>query len=235
MQQAQAFTMLAGVFGVVIAAAVVMIKLKIKKNKEESDLSDLSAKERDEIRLREENAKKPKQKKAKKQRNPPKTVQQTLPYKRVCDDHIFKVDDNKYSKTYKFEDVNYAIAKQDEQESIFLGYCSVLNSFDTNADIQITVHNNRVNKSDFERMVLIKHKGDGFDDYRDSYNDMLIEKMEQGQNGIIRNKYITVTLQAIDLETAQSKFNTIDLELVNAFKRVGSEIKPLTSGPLSKK
>ena len=228
-KQAQAFTLIASAFGVVIAAAVVTMKLRSKKKKEESDLSALTAKERDEIRLREENKKKPKEKKIRKKRVVPKTVQKTLPYRMVCDDYIFKVDDNRYSKTYQFEDVNYQIAKQDEQESIFLGYCSVLNSFDTNADIQMTVHNNRVNRADFERMVLIKHKEDGYDNYRDEYNDMLIEKMEQGQNGIIRNKYITVTLQAADLENARSKFNTIDLDLLNAFKKVGSNIKVLTS------
>ncbi|MBR1382347.1 MAG: conjugal transfer protein, partial [Ruminococcus sp.] len=229
-KQAQAFTLLAGAFGVVIAVAVIFIKMRGKKSKtEKDDLSALTAKERDEIRIKEESRKKPKEKKIKKKRPAPKTVQKTLPYQRVCDEYIIKVDDNKYSKTYQFEDINYQIAKQDEQESIFLGYCSVLNSFDTNADIQITVHNNRVNKVDFERMVLIKHKGDGFDSYRDAYNDMLIEKMEQGQNGIIRNKYITVTLQAADLENAQTKFNTIDLELLNAFKKIGSAIKPLTS------
>ena len=228
-KQAQAFTLIAAAFGVVIAATVIAIKVRGKKKKEESDLSALTAKERDEIRLREENKKKPKEKKIKKKKSVPKTVQKTLPYQMVCDDYIFKVDDNRYSKTYQFEDVNYQIAKQDEQESIFLGYCSVLNSFDTNADIQLTVHNNRVNKADFERMVLIKHRGDGYDNYRDEYNDMLIEKMEQGQNGIIRNKYITVTLQAADLENARSKFNTIDLDLLNAFKKVGSNIKALTS------
>ena len=228
-KQAQAFTLIAAAFGVVIAATVIAIKVRGKKKKEESDLSALTAKERDEIRLREENKKKPKEKKIKKKKSVPKTVQKTLPYQRVCDDYIFKVDDNRYSKTYQFEDVNYQIAKQDEQESIFLGYCSVLNSLDTNADIQITVHNNRVNHADFERMVLIGHKDDGYDEYRDEYNDMLIEKMEQGQNGIICNKYITVTLQAADLENARSKFNTIDLDLLNAFKKVGSNIKPLTS------
>ena len=228
-KQAQAFTFLAGAFGVVIAAAVIMMKMKGKKKTAKEDLSALTAKERDDIRIKEENNKKPKERKLKKKRPAPRTVQKTLPYQRVCDDYIFKVDDNKYSKTYIFEDINYQIARQEEQESIFLGYCSVLNSFDTNADIQLTVHNNRVNKADFERMVLIKHKGDGFDRYRDAYNEMLIEKMEQGQNGIIRNKYITVTLQAADLENAQTKFNTIDLELLNAFKKIGSAIKPLTS------
>ncbi len=140
-----------------------------------------------------------------------------------------KVDDNKYSKTYRFEDVNYSIAKQEEQEGIFLGYCSVLNSFDTSADLQITVHNNRVNKADFNKMVLLKHKGNDFDKYVDVYNDMLVDKMEQGQNGIIRNKYLTVTVQSADLETAQSKFISIDLELTNAFKKIGSALTPLTS------
>lgn len=188
-----------------------------------------SAKDRDERRLKELNAKKPKEKKVRKKRTVPRTVQKSLPYKCVCDEYIFKADENHYSKTYCFEDINYSIANQEEQEGIFLGYCSVLNSFDTNTDIQITVHNNRVNKAKFNEMVLLKHKGDGFDRYIDIYNDMLIEKMEQGQNGIIRSKYLTVTVQAADLDTAKAKFTSIDLEVMNAFKKIGSIIKPMTS------
>ena len=227
-QQAQAFSLIAAAFGVLVAAAVMVGKAK-KRRKQKDDLSALTAKERDEIRLREKAKKKPKDKKKRKKRKAPKTVQQTMPYRKVCDESIIMLDEGRYSKTYRFEDINYSIAKQDEQESIFLGYCSVLNSFDTSADIQVTVHNNRVNKADFERMVLLKHTGDGYDKYRDEYNDMLREKMEQGQNGIIRNKYITVTVQAADLESAKSKFGTIDLELLNMFKKIGSNIKPLSS------
>ncbi|MCX4257818.1 MAG: ATP-binding protein [Oscillospiraceae bacterium] len=226
---AQAFLLLAGVFGAAIAAAVFMKKIKRKNISEDADLSELSARERDEIRLNKQKRKKPKKQKIKKKRVVPKTMQKTLPYKRVCDNYIYKVEENRYSKTYRFEDINYAIAKQEEQEGIFLGYCSVLNSFDTSADIQVTVHNNRVNKEKFNEMVLLKHKGDNFDKYVDSYNDMLVEKMEQGQNGIIRNKYLTVTVQAAYLEAAKSKFATIDLELTNAFKKIGSSITPMTS------
>lgn len=214
---------------VLIAAAVSMFYMKNVKKKLTSDKSKLSAKDRDDLRLSEQKAKKPKKNRVHKKRIVPKTVQKTIPYQQVCDKYIFKVDDNKYSKTYCFEDVNYSIAKQEEQEAIFLGYCSVLNSFDTSTDIQVTVHNNRVNKDDFNKMVLLKHKGDIFDKYIDVYNEMLIEKMEQGQNGIIRSKYMTVTVQAADLESAQAKFNSIDLELVNAFKKIGSVIVPLTS------
>ena len=224
-----AFLLLAGVFGAAVAAAVFYMKNSKKKLADPNDISQLSAKERDSLRLNRQKKKKPKKKRVSKKRIVPKTTQKTLPYKRVCDEYIIKIDDNKFSKTYRFEDVNYAIAKQEEQEAIFLAYCSVLNSFDTSADIQITVHNNRVNKADFNKMVLLKHKGDSFDHYIDVYNEMLVEKMEQGQNGIIRNKYLTVTVQAADLESARAKFASIDLEVINAFKKIGSIITPLTS------
>lgn len=228
-KNAQAFLLLAGVFGAVIAAMVLKRKFQKDKRKKAADKSQLTAKERDEIRLAEKKRKKEKKKVVKKKCSVPRTTQKTLPYKCVCDNYLMKVDDNKYSKTYVFEDVNYSIAKQEEQESIFLGYCSVLNSFDTSADIQITVHNNRVNKDEFNRMVLLRYKGNDYDHYIDVYNEMLKDKMEKGQNGIIRKKYLTVTLQAPDLETARGKFTAIDLELMNAFKKIGSFITPLTS------
>lgn len=197
--------------------------MKKKKNPAES------AKLRDEQRLKAENAKKPKQKKARKKRSVPKTVQKTLPYQKIVYDCIFRIDDSHFSKTYRFDDINYSIAKQEDQEAIFLGYCAVLNSLDTGADMQITVYNNRVNKAKFNDMVLLKHKGDGFDRYIDVYNQMLTEKMEQGQNGIIRSKFLTVTVQAADEDAARVKFSSIDVEIVNAFKKLGSETRPMTA------
>lgn len=188
-----------------------------------------TAKARDEQRLREENSRKPKQQKKRKKRSVPKTVQKTLPYQMIVYDCIFRIDDSHFSKTYRFEDINYSIAKQEEQEAIFLGYCAVLNSLDTGADMQITVYNNRVNKAKFNDMVLLKCKGDGFDRYIDVYNQMLTHKMEQGQNGIIRSKFLTVTVQAADADAARVKFSSIDVEIINAFKKLGSDTRPMTA------
>lgn len=204
-------------------------ELKESKKAEKDKITALSARERDNARIKAEKQKN--SKKLKKVRPPKvkKTVQDTLPYIHICNEYIFEVEENKFSKTYIFSDVNYTIAHQDEQESIFLGYCSVLNSFDSSVNIQVTVHNNKVNKADFNNMVLLKHKNNEFDRYIDIYNKMLTEKMKQGQNGIIRNKYITITVPAADLYTAEAKFSSIDLELTNSFKRIGSSIYPLTS------
>ena len=40
----------------------------------------------------------------------PKSVQNVIPIKTIWDDGIFLVGRNKYAKTFKFEDINYAVA-----------------------------------------------------------------------------------------------------------------------------
>ena len=40
----------------------------------------------------------------------PKSVQSVIPIKTIWEDGIFLVGNNKYAKTFKFEDINYAVA-----------------------------------------------------------------------------------------------------------------------------
>ncbi len=59
----------------------------------------------------------------------PKSIQETIEIMEVSESGIFKVQQNKYSKTYKFMDINYTTATYDEQEEILQRYCKFLNSF----------------------------------------------------------------------------------------------------------
>lgn len=139
------------------------------------------------------------------------------------------VDKNRFSKTYKFDDVNYTSASGEQQEAIFLAYCDVLNGIDTTADLQITIHNNKVNRRDFERKILLSPQNDGFNKYREEYNEMLREKLMQGQNGISCNKYMTLTVTAADIEAAAQKIATIEVHLRMGFQKIGSRIKALNA------
>jgi len=161
-------------------------------------------------------------------RKVPKTAQQTIPYLRVCDDSVIEVEKNRYSRTYEFDDVNYHIAKQADQEDIFLRYCSILNSFDTTVDVQITILNNRINISDFKDRVLLKMKNDSFDEYRREYNEMLLEKISQGQNEIQRHKYLTISVEAESLQIARNKFYSFETELYSNFRKLNSNLKELS-------
>ena len=40
----------------------------------------------------------------------PKTIQDVIPIQRIWKDGIFLVEKNKYSYTFKFSDINYAVA-----------------------------------------------------------------------------------------------------------------------------
>jgi hypothetical protein len=111
----------------------------------------------------------------------PKGVQQIIPINRVWDDGIFLVG-NKYAKTYKFEDINYAVASREEKEALFLAYSELLNSLDSGATTKITINNRRLNKVDFENRILIPMRGDNLDTYRKEYNKMLIDKATGANN-----------------------------------------------------
>ena len=77
----------------------------------------------------------------------PKSVQAVIPIKTVWEDGIFLVVKNKYAKTFKFEDINYAVASREDKEAMFLEYSELLNALDSGATTKITINNRRLNRS----------------------------------------------------------------------------------------
>lgn len=85
----------------------------------------------------------------------PKGVQDVIPISVVYDDGIFKIGKDKYSKTFKFTDINYAVASRENKEGIFLEYFELLNFFDNGATTKITINNRHLNHLDFENTISI--------------------------------------------------------------------------------
>jgi len=151
----------------------------------------------------------------------PKGVQDVIPIKKVWDDGIFLVG-NKFSKTYKFEDINYAVASREDKEAMFLAYSELLNSLDSGATTKITINNRRLNKADFENSILIPMREDELDIYRKEYNKMLIDKAT-GANSIVQEKYITVSVCKKNIEEARNYFSRIGSDLMTHFSNLGSK------------
>ena len=153
--------------------------------------------------------------------NVPKSVQDAIPVKTIWQDGIFLVGKNKYSKCYKFSDINYAVASRDDKESMFLEYSEVLNSFDTGATTKITIMNRRLNKIDFEKTMIIPMANDNLDKYRKEYNKMLMSKIS-GANGIVQEKFITISVEKKSIEEARNYFSRVGTDLSNHLKDLGS-------------
>ena len=134
----------------------------------------------------------------------PKGVQDVIPVTAIFDDGIFKVGKDKYSKTYRFTDINYAVASREDKEAMFLEYSELLNSLDSGATTKITINNRRLNRLDFEQTILIPTTGDNLDEYREEYNKMLLDKAT-GANSIVQDKYITISINKKSVEDARKK------------------------------
>ena len=50
----------------------------------------------------------------------PKSVQDVIPVKRIYQDGVFLLSNGRFSKTYRFSDINYAVASKEDKESMFL-------------------------------------------------------------------------------------------------------------------
>lgn len=151
----------------------------------------------------------------------PKGVQQVIPIRALWPDGIFFVG-NKFSKSYRFEDINYAVASREDKETMFLSYSELLNSFDSGATTKITIHNRRLNRADFEGSILIPLRQDHLDTYREEYNEMLLAKAT-GANGTIQEKYITISVVKKNVEEARQYFARVGTELMSHFSRLGSK------------
>lgn len=152
----------------------------------------------------------------------PNGVQDVIPIRKIYDDGVFQVGDDKFSKTYKFTDINYAVASREDKEAMFLEYSELLNSFDSGATTKITINNRRLNRVDFEKNILIPLTGDALDEYRKEYNSMLLEKAID-TNAITQEKYITISVNKKSVEEARNYFARVGAELITHFGRLGSK------------
>ena len=151
----------------------------------------------------------------------PKKVQDMIPIQTIWPDGIFLNGKNKFSKMYRFTDINYAVASRDDKEGMFLEYSELLNSLDSGSTTKITINNRRLNRLDFEEQILIKMKDDGLNEYREEYNQMLLDKAT-GSNAIIQDKYVTISVVRKNIEDARIYFARVGADLVAHFARLGS-------------
>ena len=155
----------------------------------------------------------------------PRSVQQSIPIQRVWQDGIWQVN-GRFSQTWRFADINYSLASYEDQRDMFTSYCGVLNSLPTDAVTKITIHNRRLNSSDFQHSVLMRECGDDLDLYRLEYNRVLTEKAA-ASNNLIQDKYITVSVARKNAEEARAFFHRVDADLSKNLGRLDSGAKAL--------
>lgn len=157
----------------------------------------------------------------------PHSAQETIPYQRMWPDGVCLIDDHHYTKTVKFEDVNYQLAQNEDKSAIFSGWCDFLNYFDPSISVQFSFHDLAIGLDTFEQRVFIPPQEDDFNHIREEYATMLQNQLEKGNNGLTKSKYITFGIDADNIKAAKPRLERIELDIINNFKRLGVVAAPL--------
>ncbi len=155
----------------------------------------------------------------------PRSIQDTIPINRVWEDGVFLVGNNKYSKTIRFTDINYAVASKDDQLDMFMSYCDLINSLEVGVTTKITSFNRCISKSAFAKNLLPR-RDDDLDDYVTEHNKML-KGYEKLGSGITQSKYMTVSVVKNNYEEATTFFERVIGELKSRFLTLSSQIEVL--------
>ena len=75
----------------------------------------------------------------------PRKVQDLIPIDCIWKDGIFR-SGNKYSKSYRFTDINCQVASPDDKKRMFFDYSAILNGLDAGGSTKITINNHRMNR-----------------------------------------------------------------------------------------
>lgn len=205
--------------------------------KEKKVKQDKNARELDKERV-QSLKKNTNRKKIHQQRQVKKTTIHTMPYECFISDYIMLLKSNVrigneysniYSKTYQVPDTNYSSLTEDEQLEKMQLYIEMLNGFDSSISLQISILNTQINAEEFESTILLKENGSQYESMREEINSILSAKVMNGKNGLHCRKYITVTVIAVDYDTASTRFYNMEAHLVNCLNRLGTKLIPLNA------
>lgn len=181
--------------------------------------------------IKEHKKKKKQRVKKPERRKPQKTVpkkdekkisaQKTIAYKEMARDGICRVKDRCYSKTIRFSDINYQLAQNEDKNAIFENWCDFLNYFDSSIHFQLSFINHKSSMKEFENVIRIRPANDDFDEIRMEYAQMLRHQLAKGNNGLVKSKYITFSIEADNIREAKPKLERIESDILNNFKILG--------------
>lgn len=107
----------------------------------------------------------------------PKTAQDTIPFWEVYENGIFLVGEDKYTLIFSFENLDYKLLRDKEQEDIYESYQKLLNALPTDVHYQEFIMNSSINTEQLHKAMIPNERKINNELYDNYYNDILEEKI----------------------------------------------------------
>ena len=157
----------------------------------------------------------------------PQSAQNTIPFERMWEDGICRVCGNRYTKTIQFYDINYQLALKEDQEAILQMWGDYINYYDSSIDVQFSFINLFNSMTSEELAIYIEERQDRQNDIRVEFAKIIRDAREQGNNGLVKVKFATVSIEAENIKAARSRLKRIESDVLGNFKRLEVKAMPL--------
>ncbi|MGN0141693.1 MAG: VirB4-like conjugal transfer ATPase, CD1110 family [Roseburia sp.] len=154
-------------------------------------------------------------------------VQDAIEIRKIAPNGIFQVGERKWSKSYRVSDVNYTTKTYDEQLEFFYDWCKTIKAYDV--AVKLTIFNGNRDMNEIREKILYPLQNDPYDWLRDSYNDIIENKIVDGRKGIKQEIYLTITVERNDYEAARSYLTSLEGSYINNYAALHSTLHPLSA------
>lgn len=158
------------------------------------------------------------QDRAARKRPVPRSVRAVLGYKAMLPSGIAWLGEDEWSITLRLSDINYVAAEEDTQTGIIDQWGKFINSFGGGTRLQISVVNRVLDDEDVTALVHKPLRDDALDPWREDFNIIARELLAAQSSNTITSKYLTITVQEPDVETAQATLTRVANETVAALR-----------------
>lgn len=147
------------------------------------------------------------------------STQNTIKYNSMYENGLLHVAKDKWSRTYRLGDVAYLSANQEEKIDVIDTHAEALNSLDSGSTFQLLVINRKIEDNTVER-IKYEEVGDGFDNFRKEYNDMIESRFSSDSKNFQVEKYVTIGTEAYNREQADANLKEIGSSLENQYAQM---------------
>ena len=158
----------------------------------------------------------------------PKTAQDTIPFYEVYENGIFLVGENKYTLLFTFENLDYKLLRDHEQEEVYGNYQKLLNALPTDIHYQEFIMNSNINTEQLRKAMIPDNRAIDNELYDNYYDDILESKISQSAEACAK-KIMVIALSYVP----QTKIDNVNVlfkyfrELQTYYNNLGVETHQL--------
>jgi hypothetical protein len=93
---------------------------------------------------------------------------------------------------------------------------------------QLSFINQGAREDEAQKLIDIPPQDDAFNTIRTEYADMLKNQLAKGNNGLVKTKYVTFSVEADSLNAAKARLSRIETDVLNNFKAPGVSAHTMT-------